>query len=88
MMRLQFSHQVTEKRIFGKVTVKQEMVVSADYDRSDDSIDNVEVHLYENGSFVAEISKLLDKAEGNPLATMIEAINWNELYHASTVTAD
>ncbi len=80
MAKLTFSHQITEKRKFGQLVVNQTMVVSADYDPEDGGIDNIEVDIYQEGKHVAEISKLLDKAEGNPLITIIEAINWGELY--------
>ena len=78
--KLSFSHQISERRLFGKVLVHQEMIVEVDYDHSDSSVDNIQVSLFENGKFVAEISKLLDKAEGSPLAAMIEAIDWPALY--------
>jgi len=83
MAKLTFSHQISEKRNFGKITVNQTMDVCADYNPEDGSIDNIEVHIYQEGKHIAEISKLLDKAEGNPLITIIEAINWDELYAAS-----
>ncbi|MCC6448749.1 MAG: hypothetical protein IT215_08715 [Chitinophagaceae bacterium] len=83
MAKLTFSHEISEKRKFGQLVVNQTMVVSADYDPEDGGIDNIEVDIYQDGKHLAEISKLLDKAEGNPLITIIEAINWDELYAAS-----
>lgn len=77
--KLKFSHEIVERRLFGKVTVKQEMIIQVDYDG--ETIDNVEVLIYENGKYMGEISKLLDKAEGQPLAEMLEAIDWRQLYH-------
>lgn len=88
MAKLTFSHQISEKRKFGQLVVNQTMVVSADYNPEDGGIDNIEVDIYQDGKHVSEISKLLDKAEGNPLITIIEAINWDELYAASKCEDD
>lgn len=77
-VKLKYSHQITEKRLFNKVVVNQEMIICVDYDG--ESYDNVEVLVYENGKYMGEISKLLDDAEGQPLVTMLEAINWDEMY--------
>jgi hypothetical protein len=75
--KLEFSHETIVKTKSGNI--RQEMVVSCDYDR-ESGPDDVEVKIYQNGKFLAEISKLLDDAEGNPLTTIIEAIDWDELY--------
>jgi hypothetical protein len=88
MARLTFSHKISERRNFGKTVVNQEMVIAVDYDPEEDSIDLVKVDVYQEGIHIAEISKLLDKAEGNPLTTMIEAINWQELYADQKVLAE
>lgn len=79
-MFLQFEHSITEKRDFGRTTVNQSMVIRVDYNEGDDTYDIIGVDLYEGGVFKAEISKLLDKAEGSPLCVMLEAIEWSSLY--------
>lgn len=75
--KLKHTYYITEKRLFGKVTVNQEMVIQVDYDG--ETIDNVEVLLFENGKYKCEISKLLDEAK--VLDVILEAIDWNQLYH-------
>lgn len=79
MAKLTFTHEITERRNFGKTIVNQTMEIVADYDLSERSLDIEAVNIYQDGVFVAEVSKLLDKAEGNPLTTIIEAIDWDEL---------
>lgn len=79
MIRKEYTHTIYEKRNNGKNVVKQLMVVSVLYDNEDGALDDIEVHLYENDRYVAEISKLLDKAEGCPLNTIIDSIDWSEL---------
>ena len=80
MAKLTHYHDITEKRNFGKETVNQRMETVVDYDPSDDSIQVSEVNIYQNGVKVCEISKLLDKAEGEPLIAIIEAVNWQQMY--------
>lgn len=81
-MKLTFTHTITEKRDFGKTVVTQHMDVTVEYDTSDDSISDPIVVITEGGCSM-EVSKLLDKAEGNPLNTILEAINWREVYEGS-----
>ncbi len=76
--KLSFTHGITERRLNGKL-INQEMIVKCLYDYEEDSTDDIEVHIYQDGKHVAEISKLLGKAEGDPLSVMIEAINWQEV---------
>ena len=83
-MILTFKHCITEKRNFGKEVVTQIMDVRVTYNPEDDTIDSPEVFIYQEGK-VLEVSTLLHKAEGNPLATMLEEINWREMYRAKTM---
>jgi hypothetical protein len=71
MAKLNFWHQ----------TAKQQMLIEADYNPIDDHVQDIEVFILEDGKIIAEISKLLDDAEGDPLIAMIEAIDWREMYH-------
>lgn len=80
MAKLSYTHDITERRNFGKKIVNQQMEVVADYNPTDESLDIDAVNIYQDGAHVCEISKLLDKAEGNPLTTIIEAIDWRQLY--------
>lgn len=80
-MKLTHTHTTKEARKHGMVT--QAMEVAVDYDPADNSIENIEVSVYQNGLFVAEISKLLDECEGSPLSTIVEAIDWREVYSNS-----
>lgn len=80
MAKLRFTHDITERRNFGKKVVNQQMEVVVDYDPSTHGIDIDSVNIYQDREMVIEISKLLDKAEGNPLTTIIEAIDWNQVY--------
>lgn len=75
MVKLSFQHSIA-----GKKTTNQTMVVSVEYDEVHDSIEDIEVDIYEGGVYKCEISDLLNKAEGNPLISIIEAINWQEIY--------
>lgn len=85
MTKLTFTHEITEKRIIGKVC--QVMNISCDYEPTEGAISNVSVCIYQEGKFVGEVSKLLEKAEGNPLLTMIEAIDWSELHSEKKMAA-
>lgn len=82
MKHLIYTSDITERRNFGKTIVNQTIAVEADFDPATEDINNIEVKIYQNNKFMAEISKLLDKAEGNPLSQIIEAINWKEIYYA------
>ena len=84
-MKLTHFHQITERRNFGKETVNQQMDITVDYDHEDDSISNPVVEIIQDGKVICEISKLLDKAEGEPLLAMIEAIDWREIYSAQSI---
>ena len=75
-MKLEHSHEITERRKNG--VVSQTMTVRVDYDRKEDSISDIEVFITQ-GNVTLEISKLLDKAEGDPLYQIIEAIDWQQL---------
>ena len=76
-MKLEYTHEVTERRkIYG--TINQYMTIRVDYDPKEDSISDIEVFVIQDGIRI-EISKLLDKAEGDPLCQMIEAIDWRQL---------
>lgn len=79
-MILHFQHDISEKRDFGRTTVNQTMIINVDYNEGEDTYEVIGVDLYEGGVFKAEISKLLDKAEGSPLCMMLEAINWQSVY--------
>lgn len=83
MKTLSFVHHITEKRNFGEEVVVQSLEVTVDYDPEEKNLDIRYVRLYENGKHIAEISKLLDNAEGQPLSVMVESINWDELYNQS-----
>lgn len=78
MSTISFQHAITETRKGG--TVNQTMIVQVDYYPEEDTFNVLSVNIYENGRFLADISKLLHKAEGNPLNTIVESINWGELY--------
>ena len=82
MKHLIYTSNITERRNFGKTIVNQTIAVEADFDPATEYINNIQVRIYENNKCLGEISKLLDKAEGNPLSQMIEAINWKEIYYA------
>jgi hypothetical protein len=79
MTKLSFTHDITERRDFGQTVINQRMEVVVDYDPKERSIDDTAVYVSQ-GDIKIEISKLLNKAEGNPLVTIIEAIDWEELY--------
>lgn len=83
MKTISFVHHITEKRNFGQEVVVQSLEVTVDYDPEENKLDIRYVRLYENGKHIAEISKLLDQAEGQPLLVMIEAIDWDSLYKQS-----
>jgi hypothetical protein len=76
-MILSFMHSVVLNHKSGQSTQHLEIVVK--YDQQDDSVDDVEVYVYENGKRLCEISTLLDKAEGCPLNKMLMAVNWREM---------
>jgi len=75
-MKLEHTHEITERRKNG--VVNQRMTIRVDYDHKEDSISDIEVFIFQDGVKL-EISKLLDKAEGDPLCVMIEAIDWQQL---------
>ena len=75
-MKLEYTHEITERRKKG--VVNQTMIIRVDYDSKEDSISDIEVFVTQAG-VTLEISKLLDKAEGDPLCQMIEAIDWRQL---------
>ena len=77
-MKLEYVHEITERRKNGRVTINQTMTIRVDYDHKEDSISDIEVFVTQAG-VTLEISKLLDKAEGDPLCQMIEAIDWRQL---------
>lgn len=79
MAKLQFSHQTVRKSPANHRQV-QELLIEVDYDPQEGGIYTYEVWLMQDGKYIAEISKLLDQAEGDPMTTMIEAINWDEMY--------
>jgi hypothetical protein len=83
MAKINFSHEITERRDHGRVVVNQEMVITVDFEPSNDSFEVEEVNLFQDGKHIAEISKLLDKAEGNPLQSILEAIDWAQVYAES-----
>ena len=76
-MRLSYTHEIIEKR--KGVNVRQEMEIVVNYEPDD--IEVVEVNIYQDGRKIGEISELLDKAEGDPLCTMLDAIDWDQLYY-------
>lgn len=63
-----------------KNSKKQIIVIECDYDPADESVNDIEVHLFDDGKYIGEFSLLLDKADGDPLSAMIDAVNWRELY--------
>lgn len=75
-MKLEYVHGITERR--KNDLVSQTMIIRVDYDCKEDSISDPEVFIIQDGVKL-EISKLLDKAEGDPLCQMIEAIDWRQL---------
>ena len=75
-MKLEYVHGITERR--KNDLVSQTMIIRVDYDRKEDSISDPEVFIIQDGVKL-EISKLLDKADGDPLCVMIEAIDWQQL---------
>ncbi len=80
MAKLSYWHEITEKRNFGKTIVNQRMEIEVDYDHEENDFNVENVYIYEAGTKI-EVSKLLDKAEGSPLAAMLDAIEWKELYY-------
>lgn len=80
MAKLKHSTEITEKRSFGKMTIDQSLDIEVDYNEQEHTFNVENVRLYENGKFVAEISKLLYKAPGNPLNTILDSIDWKEIY--------
>lgn len=80
MAKLTHSHNITEKRDFGKTVVNQSMEIKVDYNPQDESIEVLNVNISQNGVFICEISKLLHKAEGFPLQSMIDTIDWPMIY--------
>lgn len=58
----------------------QSLEIFVIYDNLDQSVEVDSVYLNQNGQQLAEISKLLSRAEGNPLNAIIAAINWGEIY--------
>lgn len=81
MAKLTFTHWITERRDFGKKTVTQRMDILVDYDPHTEDVEVDAVYIFEGSIKLAEISKLLDKAEGEPLYAMIEAIDWKKMYY-------
>jgi hypothetical protein len=80
MAKLTHSHQITEKRDFGKTVVNQLMQIEVDYNAEDESIEVLNVFIFQDGKFICEISKLLHKAEGSPLSAIIDSIEWAMIY--------
>lgn len=80
MAKLTHSHDIIEKRNFNKTLVAQTMEIEVDYNPEDESVEVLNVNIYENGVLVCEISKLLHKAEGFPLSAMIDSIEWPMIY--------
>lgn len=87
MAKLTWTHQITQKKNFGQTVINQEMVLTVDYDPKELSIDVDKIEVFQNGVLVAEISKLLDNAEGDPLKAMIESIDWHQLYFETKADA-
>lgn len=81
MAKLSFTHWITEKRDFGKKTVNQRMDILVDYDPQTEDVEVDAVYIFEGSIKLAEISKLLDKAEGDPLYAMVNAIDWKQMYY-------
>lgn len=71
-------HEITERR--HPDVINQRMEVIVDYDPINDDIEVIKCDIYQDNYLVAEISSLLDKAEGEPLNTILNAIDWRELY--------
>lgn len=84
MSKLSFAHSVIIKGNNGTRS-EQQLEIVVDYNPYDDSIDDVEIYVSEHGRRVCEISKLLDKAEGDPLPDMLAAIDWRELWRDSRI---
>lgn len=77
-MKLMHQHFINEKRDFGRTVVNQIMYVIVEYNKAHHEVEDViGVEVWENGKCM-EISKLLDKAEGNPLSEIIDAIDWED----------
>lgn len=77
-MTLTYYHQISERREGS--TINQQMDITVDYSPQDESIKVRSVDVIQDGVKVCEISKLLDKAEGEPLHRMIESIDWLQIY--------
>lgn len=86
-IKLRQTTQITEKRDFGKTIVNQSLTIEVIYDTQEDSFEVENVYLIQ-GDIKLEISKLLHKAEGNPLNTILENINWHEIYEGSKPSFD
>lgn len=63
----------------GDYTKRQSMEVVVDYNQEEDNFDVLSVFVTQ-GCITLEISKLLHKAEGNPLNAMVEAIDWKQQF--------
>lgn len=60
---------------------KQKMAIFVDYYKETNEVDNIEVYIMENNKPSLEISLLLDNVKGNPLAHIINSIDWGEVYY-------
>ena len=77
-MKLTQSTTTLKKTLKGTIT--QDLVTTCEYDPYEQEIDQVEVHMYQDGKHLAEISDLLDDAEGDLLSLHLDSINWYEIY--------
>ena len=80
-MKVSYQTNISEKRNSGSVIVQQTMEIEVDYNDEDNTFAVEAVKLYQNGCYIAEISKLLDKCEGSPLASILESIDWGEVFY-------
>ena len=80
-MKVKLSHwtDITERR--KDYVANQRLLVEVIYDPQEQSIVVENVWIIEQNCIKIEVSKLLDKAEGCPLATILDAIDWQDLYH-------
>lgn len=66
--------------INGQTDIHQKLIITVNYNIEEDTLDVLDVFLYQNGAYLGEISGIMHKAPGDPLSALVEAINWQEIY--------
>lgn len=79
-MKLTHYTDISEKRDGGRTIVNQRLLIEVSYDPKENSFVVDHVWIIEQNCIKIEVSKLLHKAEGNPLNTILESIDWQSLY--------